>query len=181
MYSFPSTSEMRAPAARLTKNGVPSTLRNAWTGEFTPPGIRFCAAANNCEDREFIGNGSKRPTRLRLKLRRGKGAMLNVQRRIEKRMRNRWHGLEAGREWSRQEPSDMDEAPKGVSSPRRANQSNRPVKQRPRYQRNPRDDLEAGGGMGAGGGGGEGGRPRRGGRAGGRGTNRAGVYEPAPF
>ena len=34
----------RAPSARSTKNGSPPTLRNARTGEFTPPGMRFCAA-----------------------------------------------------------------------------------------------------------------------------------------
>src|SRR5262249_33542158 len=30
--------------------GVPPTPRNARTGEFTPPGIRFCAVENNCSD-----------------------------------------------------------------------------------------------------------------------------------
>src|SRR5581483_2063803 len=53
MYSFPSTSQMRAPFARSTKNGSPPTLRNARTGEFTPPGIIFCAAAKSSDEREF--------------------------------------------------------------------------------------------------------------------------------
>src|SRR5260370_29667242 len=54
MYSFPSTSQIRAPSPRATKNGALSTLRNARTGEFTPPGIRFCARAKNSEEREII-------------------------------------------------------------------------------------------------------------------------------
>src|SRR5216684_5972360 len=60
MYSFSSTSQIFEPSARATKNGSPSTLRNARTGEFTPPGISFCATRNNSEEREF--KGSKRPT-----------------------------------------------------------------------------------------------------------------------
>src|SRR6266850_7938068 len=44
---------MRAPSARSMKNGSPPTLRNARTGELTPPGILFCAARNNSEEREF--------------------------------------------------------------------------------------------------------------------------------
>src|SRR5208337_3707419 len=50
MYSLPSTSQMRAPLARLTKNGWPPTARNARTGELTPPGIYFSASANNLSD-----------------------------------------------------------------------------------------------------------------------------------
>src|SRR5258706_9204238 len=37
---------MRAPWAGATKNGSPPTAPNARTGELTPPGIRFCARAN---------------------------------------------------------------------------------------------------------------------------------------
>src|SRR5438034_7842262 len=54
MYSFPSTSQTFAPSACATKNGAPSTLRNARTGEFTPPGIRFSAAAKSCDEWEVI-------------------------------------------------------------------------------------------------------------------------------
>src|SRR5437660_6014702 len=54
MYSFPSTSQILAPAARSTKKGSPPTFRNARTGELTPPGIFFSAAANNWDEREVI-------------------------------------------------------------------------------------------------------------------------------
>src|SRR5258706_7423750 len=37
MYSFPSASHNRAPAARSTTIGSPPTARNARTGLFTPP------------------------------------------------------------------------------------------------------------------------------------------------
>ena len=61
IYSFPSTSQIFAPAARSMKNGSHPTLRNARTGEFTPPGMRFCAARNSSEEREVISK-SKRST-----------------------------------------------------------------------------------------------------------------------
>src|SRR5206468_11862249 len=54
MYSFPSTSQIRALSPRATKKGSPPTLRNARTGEFTPPGIRFCARGKNSEECEVI-------------------------------------------------------------------------------------------------------------------------------
>src|SRR6058998_913843 len=53
MYSFPSTSQTRAPSERATKNGAPPTLRNARTGELTPPGMRSCARVKSSDDREF--------------------------------------------------------------------------------------------------------------------------------
>src|SRR5207247_8755800 len=53
MYSFPSTSQTRAPSERATKNGSPPTLRNARTGELTPPGMRSCARVKSSDDREF--------------------------------------------------------------------------------------------------------------------------------
>src|SRR5437016_13751077 len=61
MYSFPSTSQILAPAARATKKGSPPTFRNARTGELTPPGIFFLAAANNWDEREVMDR-RKRPT-----------------------------------------------------------------------------------------------------------------------
>ena len=39
-----------APCARVMNNGCPPTDRNARTGLFTPPGIYFCARANNVFD-----------------------------------------------------------------------------------------------------------------------------------
>src|SRR5947209_14096216 len=62
MYSFPSTSHMRDPAARATKNGSAPTLRSARTGEFTPAGIRAFARANNSDEREVIEFDVQRPT-----------------------------------------------------------------------------------------------------------------------
>ena len=53
MYSFPSTSQIRAPSERATKNGSPPTLRNARTGELTPPGMRSCERVKSSDDREF--------------------------------------------------------------------------------------------------------------------------------
>ena|SRR6266496_1019441 len=53
MYLFPSTSQTRAPSERATKNGSPPTLRNARTGELTPPGMRCCARVKSSDDREF--------------------------------------------------------------------------------------------------------------------------------
>src|SRR5437773_11506600 len=53
MYSCPSTSQTRAPSERATKNGSPPTLRNARTGELTPPGMRSCARVKSSDDREF--------------------------------------------------------------------------------------------------------------------------------
>ena len=41
--SLPSTVTSRHPRADLVKNGSPPTPRNARTGEFTPPGMRFLA------------------------------------------------------------------------------------------------------------------------------------------
>src|SRR2546428_537214 len=38
---------MRLPLPRTMKGGVPPTARNARTGELTPPGMVFCARANN--------------------------------------------------------------------------------------------------------------------------------------
>src|SRR2546430_17300373 len=61
MYSFPSTSQIFAPAARSTKKGSPPTLRNARTGELTPPGMRFWAAAKSLDERVVMGR-RKRPT-----------------------------------------------------------------------------------------------------------------------
>src|SRR5438552_1696480 len=54
MYSWPSTSQTRAPLARSTKNGCPPTARKARTGEFTPPGIYLSASAKSCSDWERI-------------------------------------------------------------------------------------------------------------------------------
>src|SRR5438105_1586485 len=62
MYSFPSTSQIFAPSARSMKKGALPTLRNARTGEFTPPGMRFCAAANNLDESEAMETECKRPT-----------------------------------------------------------------------------------------------------------------------
>src|SRR6267143_3172687 len=62
MYSFPSTSQIFGPSARSIKKGALPTLRNARTGEFTPPGMRFCAVANNLDEREAIETECKRPT-----------------------------------------------------------------------------------------------------------------------
>src|SRR5882724_2798905 len=58
MYSSPSTAQIRAPSARAIKNGSPPTLRNARTGEFTPPGIRFCARAKNSEECDVTCRGA---------------------------------------------------------------------------------------------------------------------------
>src|SRR5437667_12810257 len=54
MYSWPSTSQTRAPLARSTKKGWPPTARKARTGEFTPPGIYLSASAKSCSDWERI-------------------------------------------------------------------------------------------------------------------------------
>src|SRR5690242_12979946 len=56
MYSLPSTSQTRAPLARLTKNGCPPTARNARTGEFTPPGMYFSASSKSSLDFECISD-----------------------------------------------------------------------------------------------------------------------------
>ncbi len=50
MYSFPSTSNRCEPSPRATNTGCPPTLRNALTGEFTPPGIFSTARRNNSSD-----------------------------------------------------------------------------------------------------------------------------------
>src|SRR6056297_939483 len=46
---------MRLPLARRTKNGSPSTLRKARTGEFTPPGMRVLAFLKRAAEREWAG------------------------------------------------------------------------------------------------------------------------------
>ena len=38
---------MTAPAAERITSGVPPTLPNARTGEFTPPGVTFFARSNH--------------------------------------------------------------------------------------------------------------------------------------
>src|SRR2546426_977840 len=43
-YERPSTSQIRAPSPRATKNGSPPTPRKARTGLFTPPGMSRVAA-----------------------------------------------------------------------------------------------------------------------------------------
>src|SRR6266403_34640 len=65
MYSLPSTSQIFEPSACATKNGSAPTFRNARTGEFTPPGMRRCARAKSCDDREFTSANVQRSTRLR--------------------------------------------------------------------------------------------------------------------
>src|SRR5687768_1173133 len=63
MYSLASTSQIRAPSARSTKNGSRPRPRKARTGELTPPGMRFRASANNCEEREaMLAANVQRPT-----------------------------------------------------------------------------------------------------------------------
>ena len=42
-----STSMIVAPSAERITSGVPPTLPNARTGEFTPPGVTFFARANH--------------------------------------------------------------------------------------------------------------------------------------
>src|SRR3990167_4054721 len=39
---------MNGPSARAMKRGVPPTALKARTGEFTPPGITFCARSKSC-------------------------------------------------------------------------------------------------------------------------------------
>src|SRR5512139_964176 len=48
MYRLPSASQKYGPSARAMNRGVPPTERNARTGEFTPPGMDFCARSNSC-------------------------------------------------------------------------------------------------------------------------------------
>src|ERR1035441_1725616 len=50
MYSLPSTSNRCEPSPRAMKMGCPPTLRNARTGEFTPPGITSTARRNSSSD-----------------------------------------------------------------------------------------------------------------------------------
>src|ERR1017187_1781751 len=50
MYSLPSTSNRCEPSPRAMKMGCPPTLRNARTGEFTPPGIFSTARRNSSSD-----------------------------------------------------------------------------------------------------------------------------------
>src|SRR5271169_241057 len=54
MYELPSTSNTREPSARAMNRGVPPTPRNARTGEFTPPGMRSWARANQASDWEVF-------------------------------------------------------------------------------------------------------------------------------
>src|SRR5258708_39987836 len=51
MYSLPSTSNSREPQPLAIKGGVPPTLRNARTGELTPPGISFWAWTRSASER----------------------------------------------------------------------------------------------------------------------------------
>src|ERR1700720_4662093 len=51
MYSFPSASHRRAPAARSTMIGSPPTARNARTGLFTPPTSTSAARRNISSER----------------------------------------------------------------------------------------------------------------------------------
>src|SRR5258706_11981086 len=52
MYSFPSASHNRAPAARSTTMGSPPTARNARTGLFTPPTRTSVARRKISSERE---------------------------------------------------------------------------------------------------------------------------------
>src|SRR5205823_4831511 len=54
MYSLPSTSRRWDPWPLAMKGGVPPILRNALTGELTPPGISCCARANSASERERL-------------------------------------------------------------------------------------------------------------------------------
>src|ERR1700688_1655560 len=54
MYSRPSASQRREPAARSTINGVPPTARNARTGLFTPPTRIFFARSKSSAERECV-------------------------------------------------------------------------------------------------------------------------------
>src|ERR1700731_2446214 len=63
MYSLPSTSQIREPSARSTKNGSRPRPRKARTGEMTPPGMRPKAAAKSWEEGEGMqGENVERPT-----------------------------------------------------------------------------------------------------------------------
>src|ERR1700728_624512 len=50
MYSLPSASHTREPAARSMISGSPPTARKARTGLFTPPTRIFCARSKSSED-----------------------------------------------------------------------------------------------------------------------------------
>ena len=50
MYSLPSTSKRCEPSPRAMNSGLPPTLRNARTGEFTPPGIISWARRKSASD-----------------------------------------------------------------------------------------------------------------------------------
>lgn len=54
MYSFPSTSKMREPLARLTNTGVMPTDLNARTGLFTPPAIESPDRSKSSADLEIV-------------------------------------------------------------------------------------------------------------------------------
>src|ERR1043166_1548125 len=45
---------MCEPLPRAIKTGSPPTERNALTGEFTPPGMSFCALSNRALDFEWF-------------------------------------------------------------------------------------------------------------------------------
>src|SRR5665213_301941 len=51
MYSFPSASKIREPSPRTMKGGVPPTLRQARTGELTPPGMESRARSKSSRER----------------------------------------------------------------------------------------------------------------------------------
>src|SRR4051812_34466838 len=57
MYSLPSSSYRRDPLPRRMNRGVPPTLRNARTGEFTPPGMRNFARSNSSSDLDGFFTG----------------------------------------------------------------------------------------------------------------------------
>src|SRR5947209_3993079 len=80
MYSLPSTSQIRAPSARSTKNGSRPNPRKARTGEFTPPGMRCNAWAKSWDESE----GMRRGKPSYAKLRRASCPTPNVQCRIRR-------------------------------------------------------------------------------------------------
>lgn len=50
MNSLSWISYTREPCARLMNTGDPPTALKARTGEFTPPGINFCASSKACSE-----------------------------------------------------------------------------------------------------------------------------------
>src|SRR5437870_10943051 len=124
MYSFPSTSQIRTPSPRATKKGSPPTLRNARTGELTPPGMRFLASAKSLDEREVIGTQKtsnpptpKAPAWQALTCHAVAKRRRNAQHSIQNSIQNRKSKIESeerrGREWSRREPSDTGRSPSG--------------------------------------------------------------------